>query len=75
MVEAKYPSLRTLATICLVMPVTTASVERSISQMKLIKSRLRNRLSDKSPIYMQRLTRIEIQIKLIRIRVNVITQV
>ena len=39
MMEAMYPSLRALATICLTMPVTTASVERTFSQMKLIKSR------------------------------------
>ena len=35
MMEAMYPSLRALATICLTMPVTTASVDRSFSQMKL----------------------------------------
>ena len=30
------------------LPIGTASVERSFSQMKLIKTRLRNRLSDLS---------------------------
>ena len=48
MMGAMYPSLKALVTICLTMPVTTASVKRSFSQMKLIKSRLRNRLSDLS---------------------------
>ena len=43
-----YPNLKSLATVCLTMPVTTASVERSFSEMKLIKSHLRNRLSETS---------------------------
>ena len=34
---AMYPNLKSLATVCLTMPVTTASVERSFSEMKLIK--------------------------------------
>ena len=40
------PSLSTLAKVCLTIPVGTASVERSFSQMKMIKSRLRNRLGE-----------------------------
>ena len=40
------PNLHKLANICLCLPVSTASVERSFSQMKLIKSRLRSRLSE-----------------------------
>lgn len=36
MMGAMYPSLKELATICLTMPVTTASVERSFSNMKLM---------------------------------------
>ena len=40
MMGAMYPNLKLLATVCLTMPVTTASVERSFSKMKLIKSRL-----------------------------------
>ena len=43
-----FPNLKTLATISLSVPIATASVERSFSQMKLIKIRLRNRLSDTS---------------------------
>ena len=38
----------TLGNICLSIPVSTASVERSFSQMKLLKTRLRNCLSDSS---------------------------
>ena len=37
-----------IATINLSIPVSTASVERSFSQMKLIKTRLRSSLNDKS---------------------------
>ena len=43
-----FPNLDTLATVCLTIPVGTASVERSFSQMKMIKTRLRNRLSEES---------------------------
>ena len=42
------PNLNTLASICLTIPIGTASVERSFSQMKMIKNRLRNRFGEKS---------------------------
>ena len=48
MLKSMFPNLNTLATISLTIPVATASVERSFSQMKLIKTRLRSRLSDTS---------------------------
>ena len=48
MLTAMFPNLSTLGNICLSIPVSTASVERSFSQMKLLKTRLRNRLSDSS---------------------------
>ena len=38
-----FPNLHKLATICLSIPISTASAERSFSDMKLIKNRLRNR--------------------------------
>ncbi len=37
-----------LMNILLAIPVSTATVERSFSQMKLVKNRLRSRLSDVS---------------------------
>ena len=43
-----FPILSNIATICLSIPVATASVERSFSQMKLIKTHLRSSLSDNS---------------------------
>ena len=48
MLTAMFPNLSTLGNICLSIPVSIASVERSFSQMKLLKTRLRNRLSDSS---------------------------
>ena len=39
-------SLSTLTKVCLTTPAGTASVERSFSQMKMIKTRLRNCLRD-----------------------------
>ena len=46
MLETMCPSLSTLANICLTIPVGTASVERSFSQMKMIKTRLRYHLGE-----------------------------
>ena len=48
MLKRMFPYLNTLATISLSIPVAAASVEKSFSQMKLIKTRLRSRLSDTS---------------------------
>ena len=45
--EAKcvtFPNINILLTIAMVLPVSTATVERSVSDMKQIKDRLRNRL-------------------------------
>ena len=48
MLKTLFPNLSKIGAICLSIPVTTASVERSFSQMKLIKTRLRSSLNDKS---------------------------
>ena len=45
---ALLPNLHKLAVIFLSLPVATASVERSFSQMKMIKTRLRNRIGELS---------------------------
>ena len=41
-----FPEMFKLINIMLTLPVGTAPVERSFSQMKMIKTRLRNRLND-----------------------------
>ena len=46
MLEPMFPNFDTLAAIALSISVSTASVERSFSQMKLIKTRLHSSLSD-----------------------------
>ena len=48
MIKTLFPNLSKIGAICLSIPVTTASVERSFSQIKLIKTRLRSNLNDKS---------------------------
>ena len=48
MLIALFPNLHKLATICLSIPISTASVEQSFSDMKLIKNRLGNRLTELS---------------------------
>ena len=48
MLQTMFPNLNTLAHICLTIPVGTASVEQSFSQMKMIKTRLCNRISETS---------------------------
>ena len=47
MLVTKFPNLSTVANICLTLPVSTASVE---CQMKMIKTRLRNRTGIKHTI-------------------------
>ena len=44
--SAAFPNLSKLATILEVLPVTTATVERSFSSMKLVKTRLRSRMGE-----------------------------
>ena len=53
-----FPEMYTIINIMLTLPVGTATVERSFSQMKMIKTRLRNRLSDDN---LARLMRIAIE--------------
>ena len=48
MIKTLFPNLSKIGAICLSIPVTTASVERSFSQMKLNKTHLRSSLNDKS---------------------------
>ena len=47
-IGAAFPNLVTLASLAILLPVTTATVERSFSDMNLIKTRLRNRLGEES---------------------------
>ena len=44
--RALYPNMSKLAQICRVIPVHTAGVERTFSQLKLIKTRTRNRMNE-----------------------------
>ncbi len=46
--KAGFPNLERLASLCVILPVTTATVERSFSDMKLVKTRLRSRLSEET---------------------------
>ena len=55
MLITMFPNISTLANVCLSIPVGTASVERSFSQMKLIKTRLRNRTGESSLSYLMKI--------------------
>ena len=55
MLKAMFLNLNKIASIGLTIPVSTASVERSFSQMKMIKTRLRNSLSDCSLSHLMRI--------------------
>ena len=50
------PHLSDLAKACLLIPVGTASVERSFSQMKMIKTRLRIRLGEQNLAHLMRIS-------------------
>ena len=45
-ISIAFPNLSNLAAIVEVLPVTTATVERTFSSMKLIKTRLRSRMGE-----------------------------
>ena len=45
-IAAAFPNLAELAAVLIVLPVTTATVERTFSSMKLIKTRLRSRMGE-----------------------------
>ena len=45
-IAAAFPNLAKLAAILIVLPITTATVERTFSSMKLIKTRLRSRMGE-----------------------------
>ena len=55
MLKAMFPNLHKMASIGLTIPVSTTSVESSYSQMKLIKTHLRNALSDCSLSYLMKI--------------------
>ena len=52
---AGFPNLKKLASIALVLPVTTATVERTFSDMKMVKTRLRSRLGEDTLDYALRI--------------------
>ena len=56
MLIALFHNLHKLATICLSIPISIASAERSFSDMKLIKNRLRNRLTELSRSNLKKLS-------------------
>ena len=43
-----YPNMSTLGKSCRVVPIQTADMERQLSQLKLIKTRVRNRMNEKT---------------------------
>ena len=45
-IAAAFPNPAKLAAILIVLPITTATVERTFSSMKLIKTRLRSRMGE-----------------------------
>ena len=55
MLKAMFPNLNKIASIGLKIPISTASVERSFSQMKMIKTQLRHSLSDCSLSHLMRI--------------------
>ena len=46
MLKIMFPNLNNLSNICMTITVGTASVEQSFSQMKMIKTGLRNQLGE-----------------------------
>ena len=55
MMQTMFPNLSNLANVYLTIPVGTASVEHSFSHMKMVKSRLRNRLGEANLSYLMKI--------------------
>ena len=55
MMQTMFPNLSILANVCVTILVGTASVERSFSHMKMVKSRLRNRLGEDNLSYLMKI--------------------
>ena len=55
MMRTMFPNFSILANVFLTIPVGTASVERSFSHMKMVKSRLRNRLGEANLSYLMKI--------------------
>jgi len=55
MLKTVFPHLSTLANVCMTIPVGTTSVEQSFSQMKIIKTCLRNQMGEKSLSYLMKI--------------------
>ena len=53
--QTMFPNLSILANVFLTIPVGTASIERSFSHMKMVKSRLRNRLGEANLSYLMKI--------------------
>ena len=53
--SAGFPNLKKLVSIALVLPVTTATVEKTFSDMKMVKTRLRSRLGEDTLDYALRI--------------------
>ena len=56
------PNIGTFVKICPAIPIGTTSVERSFSQMKVMKTRLRNRIGQSSPLYLMKIAMEIVQI-------------
>ena len=54
--EVMCPGLNALAKVCLTIPVGTASVKHSFSQMKMIKTQLRNHLGEANLSHLMKIT-------------------
>ena len=55
MLVEMFPHLSDLAKVSLSIPVGTASVEQSFSQMKMVKTRLKNRLGEQNLAHLMRI--------------------
>ena len=55
MMQTMFPNLRIIANVFLIIPVGTASVERSFSHMEMVKFRLRNLLGEANLLYLMKI--------------------
>ena len=63
-ISSIFPNMSAFAQVCRVVPIHTADVERTFSQLKLIKTKIRNCLAESTLDYLLRISIEDLHLKI-----------